>query len=205
MIPNILWITLTFLAFAVVHSLTAGTSLPQRLKRIAAARVVDGWYRLGYNVFSFVTFAPVAAASALVPDAALYAIGGLAAFALRLIQLAALLGLGWSLWSIDFWRFAGLRQAWAYLSGEPLPLPDEPLQRGGVYALMRHPLYVFSLIVLWASPAGTLNSLVFNICATLYFVVGSQIEERRLFAVHGDSYGSYRRGVHWLPFRPNRS
>jgi protein-S-isoprenylcysteine O-methyltransferase Ste14 len=204
MLQNILWMTLAFVAFAVIHSLTAGTGVPTRLKRYLPPRMVDGWYRLAYNAFSFVTFLPVVLASALVPDRALFSASQLVALALRCLQLAALVGLAWSLWSIDFWRFAGLRQAWAYANGDMLPLRDEPLQQRGVYSLMRHPLYVFSLVFLWASPTLTLNGLLFNLCATLYFLIGAMIEERRLIAAYGDAYGDYRRAVHWLPTRSNR-
>ena len=197
MTPTIVWITLTFVGFAVIHSLTAGKSFADRLKRSVPARVVDGWYRLAYNALSLLTFAPVLAVAVLMPDSSLYVVGRPLALVLRVVQLAALAGLGWSLWSIDFWRFAGLRQAWAYFNGDDLPLRDEPLQQNGVYALMRHPLYVFSLVALWANPIGTVSSLVFNICATLYFGIGSQIEERRLTAAYGDDYRHYRRTVRW--------
>jgi protein-S-isoprenylcysteine O-methyltransferase Ste14 len=204
MIENIAWITLAFVAFAVVHSLTAGVSFPTRLKRMLPPRQVEGWYRLAYTVFSFVTFLPVMALTAFLADSTIYSLSGVAMIALRGLQLVAISGLTWALWSIDFFRFAGLRQAWAYLNGAELPLPDEPLQKRGIYSVMRHPLYVFSLAFLWASPVMTGNGLIFNICATLYFVIGAAIEERRLMSVYGDTYGNYRRDVPWVAVKPNR-
>jgi protein-S-isoprenylcysteine O-methyltransferase Ste14 len=203
-IQNVLWIAAVFVAFAVVHSLTAGRALPDRLKASLDSRLVEGWYRLAYNAFSFVTFAPVMLAVAILPDVTLYSADQTLAIALRVAQLLALGGLAWALWSIDFLRFAGLRQVWAYLTVHPLPLPDEALQQRGVYAIMRHPLYVFSLVVLWASPVMTLNGMIFNGCATLYFAVGSLIEERRLARAFGDTYHAYRRDVAWVISWPRR-
>jgi protein-S-isoprenylcysteine O-methyltransferase Ste14 len=98
----------------------------------------------------------------------------------------------------------GVRQARAFLASDPLPLPDEPLQTGGVYRLVRHPLYTFSLLMVWAAPVMTLNTLWFNLGATLYVLVGSLIEERRLAAGYGEPYSSYRRQVSWLIPWPRR-
>jgi protein-S-isoprenylcysteine O-methyltransferase Ste14 len=115
----------------------------------------------------------------------------------RLAQLAGVAGLAGALFVTDVFRFAGISQAIAYLSGEPLPLQSVPLQTKGMYAVVRHPLYLFSLLTIWPMPTLTLNTLLFNSGATLYFVVGSLIEERRLEKVYGDAYRSYRRQVPW--------
>jgi methanethiol S-methyltransferase len=204
LLQNTLWIVISFVAFAVVHSLTAGVGLPERLKQIIGSRSVDGWYRVAYNVFSVVTFMPVVYLMVSLPDSRIYVLGGLAAFALRFVQLAGAAGLLWALWSIDLFRFAGLRQAWAYLQGSALPLPYETLQQSGLYSLVRHPLYLFSLIILWATPNLSFNGLLFNICSTLYFGVGALIEEHRLEHVYGDAYRAYRRDVGWIIPRPPR-
>lgn len=205
MLQNIFWITGTFIFFAVVHSLTAGVALPNRLRKVLSGRLIDGWYRLIYNVFSLVTFSPIVVAMAIIPEKTLFAASAVLAWILRGVQVVALIGLAWSLWSIDFWRFAGLRQAAAYAMGDPLPLVGEPLQRRGIYSWIRHPLYFFSLIVLWANPVVTLNGLIFNICATLYFGIGAKIEERRLVDAYGETYETYRHAVSWLPIKPKRS
>ena len=44
---------------------------------------------------------------------------------------------------VDFLRFAGIRQMVALFNGTELPLQNETLQTGGLYAWMRHPLYFF--------------------------------------------------------------
>jgi protein-S-isoprenylcysteine O-methyltransferase Ste14 len=43
----------------------------------------------------------------------------------------------------------------------------------------------------------TLNVLTFNIGATLYFAIGSWIEERRLARLYGQVYRDYCRRVPW--------
>jgi protein-S-isoprenylcysteine O-methyltransferase Ste14 len=184
-----------FIAFAVVHSLTAGTMVSDRLKHWIPDRVVEGWYRLAYNAFSLITFAPVIVLIYALPDYVVYSASGFVMILLRLAQLVALAGLAWALVSIDFWRFAGLRQALAFMAGASLPLKAEPLSARGIYAVMRHPLYIFSMLFLWAAPVMSFNWLLFNIGATMYFVIGAIIEERRLVAAFGEQYVHYRNGV----------
>jgi protein-S-isoprenylcysteine O-methyltransferase Ste14 len=98
-----------------------------------------------------------------------------------------------SLLQINLGRFIGLSQAAAYLQGEKLPLPEETLQYSGVYRLVRHPLYLFSLLVIW--PMGTMNEslLAFNIGTTIYFLIGSIFEERKLASVYGKEYRQYQK------------
>ncbi|NDJ62680.1 MAG: isoprenylcysteine carboxylmethyltransferase family protein, partial [Chloroflexi bacterium] len=117
------------------------------------------------------------------------------------VQIVGFAGLMISLLQIDLGQFTGLSQVLAYLNGERLPLPTEPLQTGGVYRLVRHPLYLFSLLLIWPMPIMTEALLAFNLVSTWYFAIGSLLEERRMLALFGDEYAEYRQRVPWLiPF-----
>lgn len=201
-IRNVILILLAMAAFSAVHSLTAGFGVKRRLKGVFDERLVEGWYRLAYNVFSVASIVPVLLLMAALPDRVLYVVGPPCLFLLLGIQAVGVLGFLWGAFSVDLWRFLGVRQVLAYFSGEALPLPDETLQEGGIYKIVRHPLYLFSLLVIWPIPMMTLNLLVFNAGATVYLVVGSLIEERRLLDAYGETYRRYRRRVPWLIPRP---
>jgi protein-S-isoprenylcysteine O-methyltransferase Ste14 len=198
MILNIVLISGLFLLFGIVHSLTAGAAPKARLSAVLPARLVEGWYRLLYNLFSAATVAPVLIAVAILPDRVIYAVPLPWSLLFRLAQVAGFVGLVGALFVTDVFRFAGISQVIAFLSGAPLPLPSESLQVKGMYAVVRHPLYLFSLLAIWPTPTMTLNMLLFNSGATLYFVVGSLIEERRLERTYGEAYRAYRRQVPWL-------
>jgi protein-S-isoprenylcysteine O-methyltransferase Ste14 len=119
------------------------------------------------------------------------------------MQAAGLIGFALALLQIDLMRFAGLKQAVAFARGDPLPLPDEALQTRGVYRLVRHPLYLFSLLLLWPVTTMTWAYLGFCVGATLYLGIGSLLEERRMLEAYGEVYEAYRRRVPWLiPFVP---
>lgn len=185
--------------FSLVHSWLAGSSIKAFFRARLGERAFEGWYRFGYNVFATLTFAPLPVLLALFPGAVIWRSDNtLFTTVLLLIQLAGAAGLIISLLQIDLGQFSGLAQALAYLEGKALPLPAEPLQTGGVYALVRHPLYLFSLMAIWPLPIMTEGLLVFNLGITAYFVVGSLLEERRMIQVFGDEYRAYQRRVSWL-------
>lgn len=192
-----------FFVWALVHSLTAGPRAKAAFRARFGDRAYHGLYRLLYNIVSLVTFLAVLAALAVaVPDRLLYSIPmpyRLINFALQGMGAA---GLGYSLWQTDVLRFAGVRQFTRYLRGEDVVESPSQFVTTGAYSLVRHPLYLFSMIFLWANPDMTLQSLVLYIYITFYFYVGSLYEERRLAAEFGEAYNDYcQRVPAFLPFR----
>lgn len=206
-VRNVTLILLAMAGFAVIHSLTAGIGVKHRLKRVFDERLVEGWYRLVYNVFSVISIAPVLWLMATLPDRVLYVVRLPYLFLLLCIQALGVLGFLLGAFSVDLWRFIGIRQVLAFFSGDRLPLQEEALQEKGIYGISRHPLYFFSLLLIWPIPVMTLNLLAFNIGATLYLIIGSLFEEHRLLDAHGETYRCYCRKVPWLipwPFLKHR-
>ncbi len=191
-------VLLAMFIWAMLHSLLAGQGIKQRIRRRLGDRAYHGFYRLGYNLFATITFAPVLWIALVRSGVVVWSIPAGWMFVSLAIQVVGLIGLVTTLIQIDLPRFAGLSQARAYLTGNSLPLTHERLQTGGLYALVRHPLYLFSLLAIWPLPVMTEGILAFNVAATLYFVVGSRFEERRLVAAFGQEYVEYRRRVPWL-------
>jgi protein-S-isoprenylcysteine O-methyltransferase Ste14 len=114
------------------------------------------------------------------------------------VQAASLIALAVTALHIDVWRFAGLRQAVAYLAGDPLPLPPEPFVQRGMYGIVRHPLYTFSILYIWSFPTMHAAQLAFAAGGTLYFVIGARFEEQRLLREIGPVYRAYRCRVPFL-------
>jgi protein-S-isoprenylcysteine O-methyltransferase Ste14 len=200
--------TLTFTLWAVAHSLTAGTTAKAWFRRVFGDRAYEGLYRPLYNIISTVTFLLfLAATAALIPEHALWSVPMPARLINYAVIALGMAGLAYSLWQTDIWQFAGLRQLANYLRGAPHPESADTFIDSGAYAIVRHPLYLFSLLILWAIPDMSLRSAVLNLLVTAYFVVGSIFEERKLVAVFGEPYQRYQRRVPRLvPLpRPSRS
>ena len=63
---------------------------------------------------------------------------------------------------------------------------------GGLYRFVRHPLYTFSLLVLWLSPSMTVNTLIVYAALTIYILIGAVFEERKLLRQFGQEYAHYK-------------
>lgn len=194
-------ISLYFIVYAIMHSALAD----QRLKTIIIERLSDriyhGWYRLFYNLFAIMTIVPLLLMLGWQPSPIMYQIPERLQPLFTLLQIVGLVGLVVSLLQIDSLRFMGVKQAYAYLNNAALPLAGEPLTKRGLYGVVRHPLYLFSLITLWFVPVMTQAMVVFNVLVTLYFLIGSRIEEQRMVRYYGTEYTQYQSEVPWLiPF-----
>jgi protein-S-isoprenylcysteine O-methyltransferase Ste14 len=68
----------------------------------------------------------------------------------------------------------------------------------GPYRLVRHPLYLLSIVMIWSFPDLTSDRLLFNLLWTCWIIVGAWWEERDLVAQFGDAYREYQRRVPML-------
>ncbi len=105
---------------------------------------------------------------------------------------------------INHFDLFGLRQVWLQLRGREItPLR---FKTPSLYKMVRHPIYVGWLAVMWAAPTMTVAHLVFALASTTYILVAIRFEERDLVAEHGRSYADYRRQVPMLiPFTARRN
>lgn len=107
---------------------------------------------------------------------------------------------GWGLvlfstYAINHFDLFGLRQTWLYARGrgyEPLVFVQP-----WIYRVVRHPLYVGWIFVMWATPTMTIAHLVFALATTAYILIGIQLEERDLQDAHPE-YSDYKRRVPML-------
>ncbi len=187
---------IVFCLWALVHSITASSRFKNRIRYLIGQRPYDGWYRLFYNLLSAATFLPLLVIGrSIFPDEVVWNVPSPLRLFFYAVQLIAILGLLISFWQTDILRFAGLSQVRRFLTGKPEVLPPPKMVTQGAYALVRHPLFFFSLLLIWLVPTMTLQLLIFNLAATVYFFIGSIHEERRLLAIFGEEYERYRSRV----------
>lgn len=196
--------------WAAVHSLLA----TERAKALARARLggrrAGGLYRLAYNALAVGSFGAVLVYVRRLPDRPLYVIrgapralmlAGQAACAAAVLVCAREIGIG---------RFSGIAQALDLVRGtavRPTPPVQHPLPRGegalgwgGPYRVSRHPLNLLFGLGYWLSPVMTRKWAAFGAAGTLYLVLGSLHEERRLRRAYGERFSRYRESVPHLLF-----
>lgn len=186
--------------YGIIHSLLAGQVKPW-FQRQFGERTYHGLYRLFFNVTAVITLIPTMLLMVTQGENIVWEIDSMWGPVIFIVQIIGVIGLVVSLLQIDLGQFAGTAQLRAYLNDAPLPMTDEPLQTGGLYRFVRHPLYLFSMLAIWSVMSMSEAYLGFCLGATLYFVVGSFYEEKRLIRQFGDSYIAYQKQVAWLiPF-----
>ncbi len=98
--------------------------------------------------------------------------------------------------SYDLGLFAGTKQ----LRGEAAD-GDEPLASRGLHRYVRHPLYSALFLCLWGLVNDPL-SLATAVWGSLYTLIGTYFEERKLISQYGEAYETYRRRVPaFLPWK----
>lgn len=178
------WLIFAILVWGIFHSLLASTGVKDFFRRTFGDRYMKS-YRLIYNIFAVVSVLPVLYLMITLPDRTLYQVPAPYDLLMRAGQGASVLLLLVAVIQTDLFSFAGLRQLFEEEK-------SGPLITGGLYRLVRHPLYTFSLLILWLSPHMSLNSFIVYTALTMYVLVGIIFEERKLLREFGEQYAEYR-------------
>jgi protein-S-isoprenylcysteine O-methyltransferase Ste14 len=180
-------------AYGLVHTLMASIGFKD-LVYTFFGRPAERYYRLFYSIFSGITLLPLLALTVMIPDQILYTIPQPWVKVTIAVQAISMLLLVYSLLQTGAFQFVGLSQAMGFESNERLNIR-------GLYRLMRHPLYTFSLAVLWLTPTMSRNSMLLYAAFTIYIIIGAQFEERKLEKIFGDAYRRYKlRTSFMIPF-----
>jgi protein-S-isoprenylcysteine O-methyltransferase Ste14 len=90
----------------------------------------------------------------------------------------------------------GLRPILGRLRGKK-PRPMSFVVKGP-YRWVRHPLYLFMILMIWSYPDLKADRLLFNGLWTVWIIMGSILEERDLVLEFGNVYREYQRRVPML-------
>ena len=179
-----IWLILAIVLWGFLHSLLASHGAKNFFRRRFGERSMR-LYRALYNLFAVVSVLPILYLMMILPDTVLYSVPTPFSYLMRLGQGIALILLVVALLQTDVLSFAGLRQIFEEEK-------QGPLMTGGLYRYVRHPLYTFSLLLLWLSPNMTMNSFVIYAALTVYILIGILFEERKLLREFGEEYANYR-------------
>ncbi|MDX1379298.1 MAG: isoprenylcysteine carboxylmethyltransferase family protein [Anaerolineales bacterium] len=179
------WLILAVVVWGIVHSIMASLGFKDLLQRTFGDGLMK-FYRLFYNLFSVLSFAPILYLMVALPDRDLYQVPAPWNSLMLAGQGLSVLMLFVAVLQTDALHFAGLRQ-----------IIDDQQKGGlitsGLYRFVRHPLYTFGLLILWLSPSMSVNTLIFYLSLTVYILVGAFFEEKKLLREFGREYAEYKK------------
>ncbi len=185
-----LLLAVAWTTYGALHSAMISETATTFLKR----RLGDSFrfYRLFFNSVAIVTFIPVVSYSRSLRGEPFFRWEGtLLAVRYALLAGSALLFVaGGRHYSLR--QFIGIGQLRGTSSGSLAT--GGGVDSSGVLGLVRHPWYTAVVLLLWAQDLDTAR-LVVNGVLTVYIIVGTLLEERKLVHEFGDAYSSYQERV----------
>lgn len=115
---------------------------------------------------------------------------------------------GW--WRVPFWAVQAAGVLLTVLGArviDPLELAGiqqatgrrgrDHLEVTGPFRLVRHPIYLGWMLMVFGTPSMTASRLLFAAVSSAYLILAIPWEEKSLVAAHGDRYRAYRTAVRW--------
>lgn len=190
---EILLIALAWLAYGLIHSWLAASGVKTWVMRHWPGLVPA--YRLAYNALAVLLLIPPLALTLSYPGEVSWNVPAWIAWPAAVIAVA---GFVWSLRWYDMGEFLGLSQ-WRRQDGQE----REGFVLSPLHRYVRHPWYSLGLLLLWTRD---LNAawLTTAVAVTLYLLIGSRLEERKLVERYGEAYHRYQARVPGLIPWPGR-
>ncbi len=187
----LVWNAALSILFFIQHSYMIRRGYREKLSRI-----VPPQYHAA--VYTMVSSVLLIAAVLLWQSSAtvLVALEGFARWTARGVFILGMAGTVWGVFAFKSLDAFGDKAIRDHLKGRQPR--EQQFQVKGPYVWVRHPLYLFMLLMIWSCPDLTLDRLLFNVLWTAWIYLGTVLEERDLVADFGDQYRSYQKEVPML-------
>ncbi len=187
-----------WLVYFVLHSVMASLRLKSWVARHFSTLMPA--YRLMFNTLSAILLLPILWLSFRWQGEPLWHWSTPIWWLMMMISVATVIAFFISLRYYDMDEFMGFKQ---WREGIDAVEDQEHFVIGDFHRFVRHPWYSMGIILVWSRELDPIM-LTNAVMITLYFVIGSLFEERKLLRYHGDVYRQYRQRVPALIPRPWR-
>jgi methanethiol S-methyltransferase len=188
-ILGFLWI-----AFCVLHSALISIRVTDFVKQ----KIGDSYrfYRLFYNIFSIVTLIPILIYSSSIRQAPFFVWSGYLLPVKYFLLVVGVLCFVMGSRRYNFGQFSGLAQI---KEGTQHNLINKTgkLSSRGILSVVRHPFYAGIFPLIWSNNLD-ITALITNITLSVYVIIGTLLEERKLIAEFGNDYRNYQQKVSML-------
>lgn len=185
----ILWIS-----FCVLHSGLISITFTRFLQRKTGDYF--RYHRLFYNIFSIVTLFPVIVYSLSIKQEPFFVWTGYLLVVKYLLLFTGILFFVMGARNYSASQFLGLAQI-KDGTNHNLMNKSGKLSSRGILGVVRHPFYAGIFPLLWSGDLDA-AALIINIILSIYVLIGTLLEERKLILEFGDSYRQYQQRVSML-------
>ena len=154
------------------------------------------YYRLFYNIFAIISLMPIILYSYSLPSLIYFQWDGYFIIPQVFLLIIALILLIAGSINYNFLQFLGIQQIIENKSNKSLS-KDGILKREGILNITRHPWYTAFIIILWVRELNS-TTLIINIIFSVYVVVGTFLEEKKLKVEFREAYTNYQKDVSML-------
>ena len=191
-------ISLIWAGYCFLHSYLISVRFTQFIER--SLKNYFAWYRLFYVLLSLVLLVPLIKYTSSIDNVII--IEWVSPWSvIRIIMMwGSLLTFFWAFFfNYDSLSFFGIRQILNFRKTKIIS-PAVEIKKNGLLGIIRHPMYLCLIIYLW-SQTFRLIDIVVNSILTVYVLIGTILEEKKLVLEFGDYYIKYQQEVPMLiPF-----
>ncbi len=187
-----------WIAYCLLHSFLVSTSFTNLLTRLL--KKYYAFYRIFFVSFSLALLIPLIRYTDQFDNNIIMIYSPPWNIVRYILLLGSLSVFFWAFFfDYDSLSFFGIRQILNFGKEKKIN-PSEDLKKSGLLGVVRHPMYFALIIALWCSTFTVANVIV-NIILTIYVIMGTIIEEKKLILEFGDAYVRYQQEVPMLiPF-----
>lgn len=185
----IIWIT-----YCALHSALITPSFTNFLNQRFGNRYK--YYRLAYNLFAIASLIPILWYTHAIKQTPFFIWDGyLLPIRYLLLAIGVFIFISGAM-HYDMSTFVGLRQVREQINHN-LMNESGKLDSTGILGFVRHPFYTAIFPMIWATNLDV-TVLIVNIILSVYVIIGTLLEERKLIKEFGDEYREYQKKVSML-------
>ena len=152
------------------------------------------FYRLFYILISLILIIPLINYTSQLDDKVIITYESPVSIVRYILISFSLLIFFWAFFfNYDSLSFFGIRQIMNFGKVKKIN-PSEEIKRNGLLGIIRHPMYLALIIYLWCQTFRVID-IVINTLLTIYVIIGTILEERKLVLEFGEAYNKYKREV----------
>ena len=193
LIHSLLWI-----AYCAIHSYLISISFTNIITRLL--KNYYAFYRLFYVIFSLVLLVLLINYTSQVDNEIIISYSLPWSVIRYIFMYGSLLLFFWAFFfNYDSLSFFGIRQILNFGKVKK-ENPSDEIKKNGLLGVIRHPMYLCLIIFLWSQTFKRIDIIV-NAILTIYVIIGTLLEEKKLVLEFGDAYVKYQKDVPMLiPF-----